>query len=309
MYVQRQADHIQPWRRVVIDIPGPEFEPAPPRLVGGTCPDSECDGWSTAELTLRWASVRGERHRYYRQPRQDATFAVLHEGTGTVVFAVADGLSSATAATVGAAEACRSAVWAILAQLDEGRPGPDFSALDFPALDFSAVVSYVVETLNRQAAALLRQEDPDLAQVEELLATTLVAGTARPGAEGIELSLFRVGDSGAWVLELVRPRFHPLFALKTEGEVVAGSVFALPRVPRQLEQWSGKLVPGQALLVGTDGFGDPLGDGGGQVGALFAEHLTVPPSPMWLAHLLDFSRETFDDDRTLLALWPRSEGR
>ncbi|MFC4118238.1 protein phosphatase 2C domain-containing protein [Nonomuraea zeae] len=297
--VQRQAGHIQPWRRVVIDIPGPEFEPAPPRLVGGTCPDSECDGWSTPELTLRSASVRGERHRYYRQPRQDATCAVLHEGTGTVVFAVADGLSSATAATVGAAESCRSAVWAIHAQLDEGGPGHDFPA----------VVSYVVETLRRQAAALLQREDPDLAQVEELVATTLVAGTARSGPDGVELALFRVGDSGAWVLDLTRPWFHPLFAPKTEGDVVASAVFALPRVPRKLEQWFGKLVPGQALLVGTDGFGDPLGDGGGQVGALFAEHLAVPPSPMWLAHLLDFSRETFDDDRTLLALWPRSEGR
>jgi hypothetical protein len=223
---------------------------------------------------------------------------VVHEGTGTVVFAVADGLSSATAAAVGAAEACRAAVWAIHAQLDEGRPGHDFPA----------VVWYAVETLHRQAAAMLRQE-PDLAQVEELVATTLVAGTARPGAEGIEIALFRVGDSGAWALDLALPRFHPLFSMKTEGDVVATSVTALPRVPQKLEQWFGKLVPGQVLLVGTDGFGDPLGDGDGQVGALFAEHLAAPPSPLWLAHLLDFSRETFDDDRTLLALWPRNEAR
>ncbi|MER6950241.1 protein phosphatase 2C domain-containing protein [Nonomuraea sp. NPDC000554] len=297
-HVRRQADRIQAWQRVVIDIPGPEFEPTPPRVLGGTCPDSECDGWSTAEVTLRSASLRGERHRYYRLPRQDATCAVVHEGTGTVVFAVADGVSAATAATVGAAEACRAAVWAIHAQLDEGRPGNDFPA----------VVGYAVETLHRQAAAMLEQE-PDLAQVEELVATTLVAGTARPGAEGVEISLFRVGDSGAWVLDLARPRFHPLFGAKTEGDVVATSVTALPRVPRKLEQCFGKLVPGQVLLVGTDGFGDPLGDGDGQVGALFAEHLAVPPSPLWLAHLLDFSRETFDDDRTLLALWPRSEAR
>ncbi|MEV4114621.1 protein phosphatase 2C domain-containing protein [Nonomuraea sp. NPDC049695] len=301
MYVQhvrRQADQIQAWQRVVIDIPGPEFEPAPPRLLGGTCPDFECDGWSTAEVTLRSASVRGERHRYYRQPRQDATCAVVHEGTGTVVFAVADGVSSATAAGVGAAEVCWAAVCAIHAQLDEGHPGHDFPA----------VVRYAVETLHRQAAAML-QHEPDLAQVEELFATTLVAGTARPGPAGIEIALFRVGDSGAWVLDLTRPRYHPLFATKTEGDVVATAVSALPRVPRKLEQWFGKLVPGQVLLVGTDGFGDPLGDGDGQVGALFAEHLAAPPSPLWLAHLLDFSRETFDDDRTLLALWPRSEAR
>lgn len=283
-------------QRIVVDIPGLVFEPTPPRVRGGTCPDTECDGWSTPELTLRSASVRGERHRYYRQPRQDATCSVVHEGTGTVVFAVADGLSSATAATIGAAEACRAAVWAIHTQLDEGRPGHDFPA----------AVRSAVETLHRQAAAILRQE-PSLAQVEDLVATTLVAGTARPTPAGMEIALFRVGDSSAWVLD--GPRFHPLFSAKTEGDVVATSVTALPRVPQQLEQWYGTLAPGQVLLVGTDGFGDPLGDGDGQIGALFAEHLAAPPSPLWLAHLLDFSRETFDDDRTLLALWPRSEAR
>jgi hypothetical protein len=63
------------------------------------------------------------------------------------------------------------------------------------------------------------------------------------------------------------------------------------------------------LLVGTDGFGDPLGDGDGKVGQLFAEHLKMPPPPRALAHLLDFSRETFDDDRTLLAIWPLPPGQ
>jgi hypothetical protein len=43
---------------------------------------------------------------------------------------------------------------------------------------------------------------------------------------------------------------------------------------------------------------------------MFAEYLATPPPPRALAHLLDFSRETFDDDRTLFALWqqPRQGG-
>ncbi|QYC40962.1 hypothetical protein Nocox_16745 [Nonomuraea coxensis DSM 45129] len=291
---QRQAEGTRAWQRVVIDVPGPRFEPTPPRVSGGVCSDAECDGWSTPGLTLRSASVRGERHRYYRQPRQDAVCAVLHEETGAVVFAVADGLSSASAATIGAAEACRAAVWALHAQLDEGRT------------DFPAAARHAAGTLHRQAAALLRRE-PDPAQVEELVATTLVAGLARPGGHGAEVSLFRIGDSAAWTLDPARARYRPLFAEKADGDLVPTSVAALPGVPEPLERWSGRLAPGEVLLVGTDGFGDPLGDGDGQVGALFAEHLTAPPSPLWLAHLLDFSRETFDDDRTLLALWPRSE--
>ncbi|GGT05718.1 protein phosphatase 2C domain-containing protein [Nonomuraea spiralis] len=293
-----QTGGTRAWDRVVVGVPGPEFEPAPPRPLGGTCPDTECDGWSTPGVTLRSASVRGERHRYYRQPRQDATCAVVHEATGTVAFAVADGLSGASASTVGASEACRAAVWALHAQLDEGRPAPDLAA----------VLRYAAETLHRQAAAMLRRE-PDVTQVEDLLATTLVTGTARPGPHGVEVSLIRVGDSGAWTLDPAGPRYRPLFVPKTDGDVVPTSVTALPRVPERPERWSGALAPGQVLLVGTDGFGDPLGDGDGRVGALFAEHLAAPPSASWLAHLLDFSRETFDDDRTLLALWPRNETR
>ncbi|MEU1389273.1 MULTISPECIES: protein phosphatase 2C domain-containing protein [unclassified Nonomuraea] len=348
-HAPEQAGRIRAWERVVLDAPGlefeparPEFEPAPPRPQGGTCPDAECDGWSTPQVTLRSASVRGERHRHHRRPRQDASCAVLHEGTGTVVFAVADGLSGASASTVGASEACRAAVWAVHAQLDEGGSAPDLVA----------ALRHAAGTLHRQAAAMLRRE-PGAAEVEELLATTLVIGTAGAGARGVEVSLARVGDSGAWTLDLAGPRFLPLFDLKADDAAapasvpaaasasapaaasasapaaasasapaaasasapaavsasapaaVSASVAALPGVPERPERWSGTLTTGQVLLVGTDGFGDPLGDGDGRVGALFAEHLAAPPSPLWLAHLLDFSGEAFDGDRTLLALWPR----
>jgi hypothetical protein len=59
------------------------------------------------------------------------------------------------------------------------------------------------------------------------------------------------------------------------------------------------------LLIGTDGFGDPVGDGRGVVAQLFCGELERPVPPLGFAHLLDFYRETFDDDRTLVALWPR----
>jgi hypothetical protein len=286
------------WRRVIVDVPGIEFEPAPPRSGSGARGDTECDGWSTPELTLRSASLRGDSHRYYRQPRQDSTCSTVHEATRAVVFTVADGVSSAESADVGAADACRAAIQAMLAQLDEGRP----------VLDFPAVASYAADALHWRATGMLRAPTPpDPAQVEKLLATTLVAGVARPGRDGVAVSLFRVGDSGAWVLDQAAARFHPLFGSKTgsDVDVVSNAVTALPRLPHALEQTGRTLVPGEVLLVGTDGFGDPLGDGDGQVGTLFARQLSTPPSPLWMAHVLDFSRETFDDDRTLLALWPR----
>jgi hypothetical protein len=45
------------------------------------------------------------------------------------------------------------------------------------------------------------------------------------------------------------------------------------------------------------------------VGNLFRDVLTrsCPPSLIEFAHAVDFSRETFDDDRTLVAVWPRKQ--
>jgi len=103
--------------------------------------------------------------------------------------------------------------------------------------------------------------------------------------------------------------FRPVFEDKQrpDAAVVSSGVAALPYVPDPLPFAAFDLLPHEVLLVGTDGFGDPLGDGTGQVGQLFARHLAAPPPPRGLAHLLDFSRETFDDDRTLLAVWPRHD--
>lgn len=77
---------------------------------------------------------------------------------------------------------------------------------------------------------------------------------------------------------------------------------AMERMLRLLSQGA----PMEFDSVAHHAAGDPLGDGDGRVGALFARHLAVPPTPLRLAHVLDFSHETFDDDRTLVAVWPNS---
>ena len=105
--------------------------------------------------------------------------------------------------------------------------------------------------------------------------------------------------SEMWVKSNVPPRGRP-----SPATVVPSAVFALPRMPAQITPMHIEIARDAVLLVGTDGFGDPLDDGMGEVGDVFAHALTAPPPPLGLAHLLDFSRETFDDDRTLLAIWP-----
>ena len=286
-----------PWQRITVDVPGAEFEARPPGQYAFDIPDTECDGWSAAGLTVRSASVRGAKHRYYRQPRQDAVRAAAHEPTGTVAFAVADGVSSAAHAELGALEACRASVEMLLHLLRR----------DEEPLNFQAVVLHAAERLRQLAQWRLGTAQPGPAEVASLYATTLVAGVVRPDPGGPIVELCRVGDSGAWILDRSHRRYHPLFRSKTGAgvELVSNEVTPLPQVPTALEQSRTRLSHDLALLIGTDGFGDPLGDGDGQVGSLFAQHLAQPPPPGWFAHVLDFSRETFDDDRTLLAVWPR----
>lgn len=286
-----------PWRRLTVGVRGTEFEARPPGQYAFDHPDTECDGWSTPELTVRFASVRGAKHRYYRQPRQDAARVSMHEASGTVVFAVADGVSDAANSELGALEACRAALERTLHLLSAG-PGP---------LDFPAVGRHAAERLRQLTEWQLNDRDPEPAEVANWYATTLVTGVVRPEPGGFVVELCRIGDSGAWLLDRSDGCYHPLFATKTGSDtlLVSNEVTPLPTVPDPIEQIRVRLAPHQALLVGTDGFADPLGDGDGQVGALFTRHLTEPPSPLWLAQVLDFSRETFDDDRTLLVVWPR----
>ncbi|MFM9371748.1 protein phosphatase 2C domain-containing protein [Streptomyces sp. Da 82-17] len=341
-----------PWPRIELGTPGPEFEPRPPGQYGFDFPDTECDGWSTAGpagLSLRFASVRGAKHRYYGQPRQDAARASVHTDSGCVVFAVADGVSSAASSELGAVEACRAAVERMLHLLSEGgRAEAESSAhgavgegrwestahgvggprrestahgtgaphrestahTESTALDFRDVARHAAERLRQLAQWRLSRKQPDVREVAGLYATTLVAGCVRPEPGGAVAELFRVGDSGAWVLDTATGRYRELFGSKTDPDtlLVSNDVTPLPHVPDPLEQRTVRLGAPHVLLAGTDGFADPLGDGDGQVGALFARHLAAPPAPPWLAHLLDFSRETFDDDRTLLALWPYAPG-
>ena len=282
------------WVPVIVGEPIYDFEPRPPQAAG-YWPDTIFDGWSSDRLTVRLASVRGYSHRYAGVPRQDSAAAAFHHDTGTVVFAVADGVSSAPQSHVGATAVCEAAVSDLCWQLGS----PD------GATDWAGLAGAMTGQLAQEAAHLLGHSDADLPAIESLVATTLVTGIVTPGPQGAIATILQIGDSSAWLLR--GRRYQPVLAQKNDpgAAVVSSAVAALPCLPDRIAPTRVHLPPDSVLLIGTDGFGDPLGDGDGLIGELFAEHLVTPPPGRGLAHLLDFSRETFDDDRTLLAVWPR----
>jgi hypothetical protein len=287
------------WAPVVIDEPIFDFEPKPPASKFYR-PDTVFDGWSTDDFTVRMASVRGYSHRYSGLPRQDAAEIAYHPGSGAVLFAVADGVSSARESDVGAAKACEVAVDVLRWQLGSRRG----------KTNFAEVVEITADRMIRHAAHVFHPAKPDPAVIEDRLATTLVVGYLLPDVDGAVVSMIQIGDSSAWVLQ--DGRYRPVLGQKHDphAQVISSAVSSLPQVPELVTPVDLRLPADAVLLIGTDGFGDPLGDGDGKVGQLFARHLGTPPSARALAHLLDFSRETFDDDRAIVAVWrrPRETG-
>jgi hypothetical protein len=147
-------------------------------------------------------------------------------------------------------------------------------------------------------------------QAEGLLATTLVCAVIEPtGGRTLRAHLVSAGDSAAWLLS--GGQFIEVVAGKTVAAdgVASSAVAGLPRVPTEVTPVVIDVAEHDVLLIGTDGIGDPLGSGQGGVGELFRDLLTRPPVPSLIefAHAVDFSRESFDDDRTLVAVWPRSQ--
>lgn len=294
------------WSPLVIGTPVARFEPGPPRSRTYR-PDTVVDGWSTGRLVVRGASVRGYQHRHDGTPRQDDLSVAWHAATGAVVVAVADGVSDAELGHVGATLACRTAVDQLLRWLDTGGSGePDWA-------DVLRCASWaLVEFAKDRPAA--HPDEPDAERAERLLATTLVAAVLRPGDDNpgsdtgtdtVTVTAARAGDSTAWLL--AGRDWTELFSRPTgedPDELLTTSVTALPRLPPEVAATTAELAVGGVLLVGTDGVGVPVGDGRGPVGAALAEGVETPPTPLDLAYLLDFSRETFDDDRTLVAVWP-----
>ncbi|HTU80254.1 MAG TPA: protein phosphatase 2C domain-containing protein [Solirubrobacteraceae bacterium] len=129
----------------------------------------------------------------------------------------------------------------------------------------------------------------------------------RPAGEPcVSAQLASVGDSCA--LLLADWRFTQVQGDgPSERGLIGGPVRALPRAASELSATRLKLAPGEVLLLASDGFALPLAGGEGEVGAVFARELHRPPALLDFARMLDFSRSTYDDDRTLVAIWPPRE--
>jgi hypothetical protein len=291
-------------------------------------PDTAVDGANVGTIAFRAASLRGLSHQIYAKPRQDAYEFQITKGEGWLIGCVADGVSQGRWSHAAADLACHHLIRVIASALD-GSEAPTTSdgwteisrALPWQVATDDATAAIVDAAVVRLRSALPSTDGRDQidelllapdrdAQIAKLMSTTAIVfavGTRPTDDRAIPFALaVAAGDSSAFILS--GSEWLPITAVKNEGQEIASSaVRPLPSRGVLVESKSGLLRPGEALVVMTDGVGDPLGAGKGVVGQFLSSQWNRPPELLAFAGHVGFVRKTFVDDRTVFAVWNVAE--
>jgi hypothetical protein len=231
-------------------------------------------------LELRGVSFRGTAHEFFDEPRQDSFAFAANDKW--VVLAVSDGIGSCQSSHHGSA----AAVTAIAAAVETGALDPQDGA----------EVLVTAADAGRQAAEAL------VLPTDSVSATLTVAAVERtPQDDGSRHTIIHVaGDSPALLLHPVDARWTYLTPRDDGPSNVVRSW-----VPDRAHDYVsfGFHLPATAVLVlASDGFTTPLGDGQGPLGADLAARWGPGPRDL-LPFLVDLSFNAYHDDKTVVALW------
>jgi len=299
----------RPWRGAnlepfVVGDGGRAFTDVVPALptVPWTRPDTVVDGGTIGDLSVRAASVRGLSKRHYNKPRQDDYGLGCDEARAWLVAVVADGVGQGDLSH----DAARAAV-----TVTPRRVADQLAEVDAEELDWEAVFRAVVGAIARRAEREFPEQapHPTLPEIARRMATTLtvVVCPSESDSETRPVYVAWVGDSSVWLRRL-DGSWECLTEIKGAGEEVSSSsVAALPVVPRHgISSRTATLARGEGLFVMSDGVGDPLGDGSGEVGEFLGSVWSQPPDMLSFAAHVGFARKSFDDDRTVVGIWTQA---
>jgi hypothetical protein len=271
-----------------------------PAMLAVPQPDAIIDAGLYGPLVVRAASVRGAGHRYDGTPRQD-DFCLGAGGQNNewFVVAVADGVSAGPSSHVASRAAVRFGVKLVTDRLAQMSPSD---------LDWNDIVGSVAGFVLAQARNETGNQQLTARDAARVMATTIVFAVVPvyPIQSGMRrCTVVPIGDTSGWVLR-AGGRWASVTDIKNADNAVAVSATAaLPLLPSTgMVPLSVDLGPGDALFVLTDGVGDPLGDGTGEVGAALARAWARPPDRYQFAAQVDFRRRSHTDDRTVVAIWP-----
>lgn len=288
--------------------PGSQAELVPFLLPTFGRPDSVMDGGRIGRLEVRAASVRGRAHRTpvnadNVKRRQDEYALAPSDDQRWLVISVCDGVSAAARAHQGASIAARRSCQLIVRGLAEKETPFD---LDFNDVASRTAGFLVAEAQKGSLAAASPDEPADIARIANVLGTTAVVAivAVEPDESGSWpfIAATLAGDSSAWTLS--QAGWTSLFDLKnSRKEMASNAVTPLPYVGG-VATAEGALTQDLSLHVMTDGLGDPLGDGTGDVGIALTQEWQEPPGMHSFARAIDFRHRGAVDDRTCVGVWP-----
>jgi hypothetical protein len=302
------ADEVEPWtggglEPYEVGDPGRAAREVIPAVSGNPSdpPDTQVDGARVGPLVVRAASTRGTSHRYGGTPRQDDYALCIGEESWLVV-AVADGVSAGSLSHLAARIACRGA-----AELVRDALVASNDVRQIPWEDVLQTLAGRIVGYGRRSLASDGDADEVTARdVADIMATTLVvaAVSLAPSDDGSHEGIAAaVGDTSVFLLDAASA-WCPVTAVKNEGAQVASSAtMALPHQPREVHALDLRIEPGERLFVMTDGVGDPLGRGDGDVGRFLATVWAQPPDILSFGGQVGFARRSYDDDRTVVGIW------
>lgn len=270
---------VTPWRPDTVGREARAAE-APWRLHDDPAiPDSVLDGGRLGPVEVLAASVRGSSHRHYGSRREDAV-AVTELDNRYIVAVVADGVGSTRDSHEASHRAVRHLIQVITNQVTS-REVPSLGGLQ-TAFD---EVNGAIEKLGTGAATTL---------------TAVVLDTVNPDGQGHTYHLAQLGDSPAAVL--TDGRFRRVFTDEPDGAVHSTTTHALPISDLSaLRLAPGILRVGESLFLASDGIAD-LWEAD-DVQEYLATRWAEPPSGVNFLTQLQLRRKSFDDDRSVVAMW------
>jgi hypothetical protein len=252
-------------------------------------PDTSLDATDVGGLVIRAVSLRGAAHRYLGEPRQDSFALARHSDDEWLLAAVCDGVGSASRSHRGAMLAATTAVGAAARHLEQS----------------SGDAAEALLAATRESAAAIEQEAERLEESPRNYATTLTLAFVRtePVEAGFPYVVVAVGDSPSMQLG----HAGPVQELRPSGaaDLHATATASLPTDLSTISAIEGVLSPGAALILATDGFSVPVLNT--EVGTQIADQWRQPPGVPDFLVQAQFAARSFDDDRTVVAVWAGSD--
>lgn len=304
----RQDDPEQQTEEVMFDCPEPFVIGDPGRSyseIGGGKPfrqgmpaDSVCDAFDHEGWSLRAASVRGLMHRHDGAPRQDAYAVRYAPDLDRLAVSVCDGVGSAPESHVASDVAANFLV-------DRALVVETVTDVDWWTEAFTAASDRIAT-----AAQEAEVPGPSPARVREVMATTAVLMVVDKVSAGGPWTVryAGVGDSSLWLTDVSTDddtAWVPILGGKEPQDgITTNRTSALPFLETaKIRPEQFVMLPGQLVLMCTDGVGDAFGAGAGEVPHTLRRSWLHPPTALNFAAHVSFGRRRLLDDRTGVALW------